>query len=139
MMSKNYTILVGDCKGVDSMVQSYLNSKNYSHVLVYCSGPTCRNLINPNWTVNHIQVQPGIKGRAFYEQKDIAMSNDADYGFAIWDGVSVGTRRNIDRMIASKKYVKIFRSDLNIFETYNAASVSEKGMKKNEPSNQISM
>lgn len=119
MINKNYTILVGDCRGVDTMVQSYLNDKGYNDVVVYCSGGTCRNIVNENWTVNHIPVPPVLKGRSFYEIKDIAMSNDADYGFAIWDGKSVGTNNNINRMANANKYVKVYRSDTNVFETYN--------------------
>lgn len=119
MISKNYTILIGDCNGVDSMVQSYLNEKDYNNVIVYCSGSKCRNLANSDWQVNHISVPAGTKGRAFYEVKDIAMSNDADYGFAVWDGKSVGTWNNVCRMANDNKYVKVFRNDLNKFETYN--------------------
>ena len=36
-------ILVGDCYGIDAVVQKYLESKGFSNVTVYCSGVIPRN------------------------------------------------------------------------------------------------
>ena len=92
------TFLVGDASGVDSLIQRYLNDKEYSNVIVYHSGSKIRNKINPDWQDRAIYVPKGVSGRDFYTAKDEAMTKDCDEGIAIWDGKSVGTKANIDRL-----------------------------------------
>ena len=92
------TFLVGDASGVDSLIQRYLNDKEYSNVIVYHSGSKIRNKINPDWQDKAIYVPKGVSGRDFYTAKDEAMTKDCDEGIAIWDGKSVGTKANIDRL-----------------------------------------
>lgn len=111
-------ILIGDCMGIDTLVQHYLNDIGYDNVHVYCSGSTCRNKINKNWTVVNVIVPPGTYGRDFFAVKDIAMARDADTAFAIWDGKSKGTGANITNMQQQNKPVTIFRIDKNYFESY---------------------
>lgn len=45
--------------------------------------------------IQSINVPTNVCGFEFYRQKDIAMANDADCGFMIWDGKSRGTFSNI--------------------------------------------
>ena len=90
---KGYDVLVGDCDGVDSSVQKYYAGLNYSKVTVYASNGIVRNQ---------------LKGFDFYQQKDIAMAEDADYGFMIWDGNSKGTLNNIVNLLFRNKKVLVY-------------------------------
>lgn len=118
-IEQNYDILVGDCMGIDTLVQQYLNNIGYSNVCVYCSGSRCRNIINPEWNVLHVNVPSGVHGRDFFAIKDTAMVNDADCALAIWDGKSKGTGVNISNMRAQNKPVTIFRIDKDYFEGFH--------------------
>jgi adenine-specific DNA-methyltransferase len=82
-------VLVGDCDGVDRAVQDFLSAAGYTKVRVYHIGPRPRhNCGFPTVAVSGSR----------YEDKDIRMCQEADYGLAIWDGQSPGTRRNIQRV-----------------------------------------
>lgn len=115
-MAENAEILVGDCIGIDSLVQEYLLANDYKNVAVYCSGNKCRNNLG-NWTVIHCQPKNNETGRDFYAVKDKAMCENADKGFAVWDGRSKGTKNNIDHMTLLGKPVIIFRTDKCSFES----------------------
>ncbi len=84
----NSEILIGDAYGIDSLVQAYLYKKDYRNVTVWYSR-ILRNNIG-NWKTIHI---PGG-----FVKRDIAMHSQAEYGLAIWDGKSRGTKRNIEQM-----------------------------------------
>lgn len=116
-VEQRYQILVGDCEGIDTLVQQHLNNIGYNNIRVYCSGKNCRNIINPAWTVLHISAPCGVNGRDFFAVKDAAMARDADFAFAIWDGKSKDTDTNIANMKAQNKPVTIFRTDKNCFES----------------------
>lgn len=91
------TILVGDCYGVDLAVQKYLLEKGYADVVVYCSGEQPRNLVVG--TVHSCAKDAaGLKGRAFQYVKDEAMCKDCDEACGFWDGKSLGTLENANRM-----------------------------------------
>lgn len=107
-------ILVGDCRGVDYLAQSYLKSEKYKNVTVYHSGAICRNKLDPDW--KSMPVPSGARGRAFYTAKDIAACAAADEGIAVWDGISEGTGRNIGQMRAEGRPVRIYRLDEGRFE-----------------------
>ena len=92
-------ILIGDCNGVDALVQRYLANLNYKNVTIYCSGQKPRNYIDKSWKIHSCaELAMGLKGRQFYTVKDIEMSKDCDYGIALWDSKSVGTAENIKRL-----------------------------------------
>lgn len=84
--SKELQVLVGDCWGVDTLAQKYL--EGYPHVIVYHIGQKPRNNIGKWDTVS-------VCGPQW--SKDKKMSEDCDYFFAIWDGKSKGTKNNILR------------------------------------------
>lgn len=107
MMYSNMQILVGDANGVDSLVQDYCNNSWYSKVTVYACEGRARNNIG-QWNVEAIDVPEGYYGRHFYERKDIAMANDCDMGFMIWDGRSIGTLNNIKRLIRYGKICYVY-------------------------------
>lgn len=113
IIGRNDTILIGDCQGIDTLVQEYLLVNAYKNVVVYCSGTRCRNILNPRWTIKRIPVPAGVTGCAFFAVKDKTMANDADYGLAVWDGKSLGTGNNIANMRSQNKTIKIYRTDLH--------------------------
>lgn len=104
---KCFDVLVGDCYGVDTAVQNYLISLNYRNVTVFASNGIARNN-KGNWKVENVVVEEKTKGFDFYRQKDIAMTNAADYGFMIWDGKSKGTLNNIVGLVAQGKKVVVY-------------------------------
>lgn len=97
-------ILVGDCYGVDSCVQEYLESVKYKKVTVCHIGHFPRN----NYGFSSLEIDAtGLTGRFAQTQKDIAMGSDADFGLVIWDGKSKGSERNILQMKDKGKYVAV--------------------------------
>lgn len=95
-------VLIGDADGVDKDAQEYLESCWYGRVTVYACNGKARNNVG-DWEVKTVNVPAGKYGREYYEQKDIAMTNDCDYGLMIWDGKSKGTFNNIKRLIDNRK------------------------------------
>lgn len=132
MVNQNFHILVGDANGIDKALQKYLSEVNYSNVTVYCSGEHCRNNIG-NWSENKIKAENNIKGRKFYTIKDLAMAEDANYGFMIWDGKSLGTIKNILELINRNKKAVVYLSSKKEFinisnkkDAYNLINKSDK-------------
>lgn len=121
IVEKNYTILIGDAKGVDLQVQNYIHKKNYTNVIVYFIGYKTRNNVG-NWKTKGIDSDKNKKGRELYTLKDIAMAEDADYGLMIWDGKSHGTFNNIKEMRnRNKKFFVIIKE--NIMDENNIESI----------------
>lgn len=104
---KGYDVLVGDCYGVDSLAQKFYNDLDYDNVTVYASNGKTRNNIG-KWNVHNVSVASNMRGFDFYRQKDIAMANDADYGFMVWDGKSRGTLCNITTLVEQNKKVLVY-------------------------------
>src|SRR5690554_1976912 len=94
IIGQRLRVVVGDANGADKAFQQYLAAKGYQNVVVYCSGNRCRNNAG-NWPTENVPVAPELKGRYFYIVKDKAMAREADYGFILWDGASVGTFENL--------------------------------------------
>ena len=92
----DFEIIIGDCYGVDRLVQQYLKGKNYSKVIVYYAlfDGNCKPRYHHGFKV------VGIDGN--YIDRDKAMCTIADYGLAIWDGKSKGTKANIERVAKTK-------------------------------------
>jgi hypothetical protein len=89
IMSLDAEILVGDAPGVDLLVQEFLVAEQYVKVCVYFAYAKARNNVGGFKTQN---------GYSSCIERDKAMCQAADYGLAIWDGKSGGTRANIDRV-----------------------------------------
>lgn len=99
--------LIGDCFGADKLVQHYLNNKGYKNVTVYVSGDKARNNVG-GFNEKHIKADD-LTGFEFYRQKDIAMANDEDCGFMLWDSKTKGTACNIRDMREMGKEVLVIR------------------------------
>ncbi|MFH1931890.1 MAG: hypothetical protein ABIN18_09915 [Pseudomonadota bacterium] len=102
IINREYSILIGDAKGVDSLVQKYLLKKKYRNITVHYAGKRIRHNYG-NWNTRKIDSTNNEKGRELYTLKDIAMANDTDYGLMIWDWKSEGTLNNINMMKKSNK------------------------------------
>ena len=123
---RNYTILIGDAKGVDKNIQDMLKADNYKNVEVYHVGPRHRNLADIDCT--DIRIPVDIANEKFFKNgsytreaqmlKDKAMSDDADFGLVIWKdtsknrfgniSVSKGSLNNIYNLLVQDKYVGLF-------------------------------
>ena len=103
-------VLVGDCIGVDTLVQQYMKSAGYTNVKVYHVGAIPRN--NLGFTNIQIPSKSRVYGRAWYQLKDIAMTNDADAGVVFWDGRSKGSLDNIYRLKQQNKPVEVIRKEV---------------------------
>lgn len=96
IMAQGFSILVGDCFGVDLAVQRYLSAKGYRQVTVCHLNARPRH----NLGFNSMQV-PGTR----QTDKDAYMGRTANFGLAVWDGASPGTARNIARVKTKVIYV----------------------------------
>lgn len=92
IMKQNFHILVGDADGIDSLVQQYLKSKDYKSVTVFHAYQKPRNNAGFN----------AVKVNGNYSDRDAFMCVQADFGLAIWDGMSKGTAANIRRVPKTK-------------------------------------
>lgn len=106
LLENGSEILVGDAYGVDSLIQKYCFDKGYKNVTIYTCNYQPRNNLG-SFKTQRISAK-GVFGREFYTQKDIAMSNDCDYAFMIWDSYSKGTLNNINRLIELGKKVDVY-------------------------------
>lgn len=91
-----FEIIIGDAPGVDALIQQYLKLKGYEKVTVYYAmfnGLGCPRNSNDYPTV-------GVAGN--YVDRDTELCAIANYGLAIWDGRSKGTRDNIVKVKRTK-------------------------------------
>lgn len=92
-------ILIGDCYGVDAVVQKYIEYKGFSNVTVYCSGVTPRNNFASSARIRSCaEAAKDLTGSEFQYVKDIQMAADCDQALMIWDGKSKGTAENLKRI-----------------------------------------
>lgn len=93
IMERGFIVFVGDCYGIDTLVQDYLAAKEYRQVVVFHIGEEPRN----NRGFDTVRVSGSRQ-----TDKDAAMAKGAEYGLAIWDGYSPGTARNIAQVARTK-------------------------------------
>jgi hypothetical protein len=108
ILNQNFTILVGDAPGIDTLVQNYCQERNYSNVTVYSIHSPPRYKVK---TFKHKFILPKIESkreRELQQEKDKAMTFDSDYSLVVWDGKSKGSYSNILRAIKNDKKVKVF-------------------------------
>lgn len=99
-------ILIGDCYGVDAVVQKYLEAKEFNNTTIYCSGIIPRNnFVSAAKIHSCTEAAKGLTGSEFQYVKDIQMAADCDQALMIWDGISKGTAENLKRI---KKMAKPF-------------------------------
>ncbi len=116
IIAKGYRILLGDANGADKAMQKYLAEKKYRNVLVFCMGDVCRNNLG-RWETRNIHSKRPRKDFNYYIIKDVLMSEEADYGFMLWDGKSKGTLNNILNLSEQKKKVLVYFTPTKSFYT----------------------
>ena len=107
IVEKRLPILIGDANGADKAVQSYLHSREYEQVEIFCMDGVCRNNVG-NWNTRVVAAARGAKGREYYSTKDEQMANESSIGFMLWDGKSRGTLANISRLVDQQKKVVVY-------------------------------
>lgn len=115
VIHNQFNVLVGDASGVDLQVQKYLVSQNYLKVIVFCTGNTCRNNVG-QWETRHVVAASNSKGFDFYAVKDLQMTQDASYGFMIWDGKSKGTLNNVLNLLHLDKKSLVYFAPTQSFQ-----------------------
>ncbi len=108
IIDKSMGILVGDADGVDSIVQDYCSQLGYSNVTVYSIYNQPRYKVREFGSKYIIPKSDSKKERELQQEKDAAMTIDADYSLVIWDGRSKGSYKNIIRAIDNNKKVKLY-------------------------------
>lgn len=101
IMELQFAIILGDAPGVDKLVQEYLSSQNYPNVKVYFA------LWSGNGKPRNVTGFETVGVAGSYIDRDKMMCSVCNYGLALWDGVSRGTRDNIDR--TGQRKTKIIR------------------------------
>ena len=114
IVAKGLNVIVGDANGADQAVQKYLSEKAYGNVAIFCSGDTPRNNVG-RWATRKIRTNAPPGTAAFYTAKDEAMTEEATIGFMLWDGKSIGTLLNVQRLIEHGKKVVIFVNETKNF------------------------
>ena len=114
-MERGEHIIVGDAHGCDLAFQTYLHSKGYPNVTVYCSGENCRYNIG-SWEEKHISVPEGEEGYEFYKVKDHAMINACDCAMLVWNRKSFATRMYIYHLKELGKPVFAFNEERDCFK-----------------------
>ena len=114
-MESGEHIIVGDAHGCDLAFQTYLHSKEYLNVTVYCSGEKCRFNVG-NWEEKHIDVPEGMEGYEFFREKDLSMIGDCDCAMLVWERRSTATRSYICNLKALGKPVFAFNVERDCFK-----------------------
>ena len=120
IVEHNFNVIIGDAFGADLIIQKYLLSQGYKNVSVYFSSDKIRNNAG-KWNSVRIENPENKTGREMYFFKDIAMAEDADIAFMLWDGKSLGTAKNIERITALGKPFEVLHTNVlqtnSFFET----------------------
>jgi hypothetical protein len=116
IIEKNIAVLIGDANGADKAVQTYLHSRAYENVEVFCMRGNCRNNVG-NWKLREVDSRNGVTGREYYTLKDEQMTKESTVGLMLWDGESRGTLANAARLLHQEKKVVIYLSASREFRT----------------------
>ena len=106
-LNSDAEILVGDADGVDTEIQKFCAAQQYKNVTVFATNGKVRNNVG-NFAVRNVPVDKNAYYKTFFTQKDVAMTDIADYGVAIWDGKSKGTLNNIERLVKQNKPCHVY-------------------------------
>ena len=110
LIASGFTVLIGDANGADRAMQDYLARKGHDKVIVFCTGPTCRNNVG-QWETRHVcPVGKARRDFQYYALKDRKMAEEATYGFVMWDGRSKGSLNNIMSLLEQEKKVVLYFS-----------------------------
>ncbi len=88
-------------------MQDYLFQKAYSNVEVFCAGNICRNNVG-KWPARIVEIEKSARNFQYYAVRDSKMSDEADYGFMLWDGQSKGTLNNVLNLLELHKPALVY-------------------------------
>lgn len=125
LIAQGFLVLVGDANGADRAMQQYLVEKSYPNVLVFCLGDACRNNVG-SWQIRTVTVARHQRDFHYYATRDKEMSEEADYGFMLWDGKSKGTLNNVVSLLERDKSVLVYLSPKKEFFTLKTSHDLEK-------------
>lgn len=117
VIDEGLAVLVGDANGADKAIQKFFAERAYANVTVFFAGSLCRNNLG-NWPMHPVPVKRTERDFQYYAAKDLAMSEEADYGLMIWDGESAGTVNNILNLLERGKKVVVYLSPQKEFLTF---------------------
>ena len=132
IISEGLYVLVGDANGADKAIQKYFSDNAYPNVMVFYAGRACRNNLG-QWPTRAVPVDRTKHDFAFYTAKDVAMSEEADYGFMIWDGESQGTVNNILNLLERGKKVVVYISPEKEFLTFKTPTDANELLSRVDP------
>jgi len=122
---KNIAVLVGDAKGVDTLIQKYFSKTSYDNVTICSIYDTPRNRTSARFKTITVDAAKSIKSeRKRQEIKDEYMTLNSTYSFVIWDGKSKGSFNNIHRALEQKKLLKVFYTK-KIYEDNNGITLKD--------------
>lgn len=107
IVARRLSVVIGDADGADKAVQAYLHQQEYRRVEVFCMNGGCRNNVG-QWPLRAVASRRRRRDRRYYATKDRLMAQEADAGFMIWDGHSVGTLANVARLARQGKTVVVY-------------------------------
>lgn len=120
LIDEGFLVLIGDANGADKAIQKFFAERAYPNVIVFHTGTSCRSNLG-KWRTHSVAVERTERGFAYYAAKDLAMSQEADYGFMIWDGESAGTINNVLNLLERGKKVLVYVSPRKEFLTLRTA------------------
>lgn len=135
--STEYSLLIGDAKGVDMLIQKKCTETNFFDCTIFSVQEIPRNFTSDQFMFEHV-FSDEKNPRKKQEEKDKVMTEKAGKLFVVWDGESKGSYHNILRGLRLKKHVEVFlknrflsQSEItvsnikNIFENNSYFSASE--------------
>ena len=69
IIEQGFPILVGDANGADKAIQTYLLSRRYPKVDVFCTAGDCRNNVG-DWPIRTVPAPAGSRGFDYYAQRE---------------------------------------------------------------------
>lgn len=132
IIAEGLQVLVGDANGADKAIQKFFAEKDYPNVVVFFAGAVCRNNLG-KWATHPVRVDRSERDFRFYAAKDLAMSEEADYGLMMWDGESQGTVNNILNLLERAKKVVVYFSPQKEFLTFNTPADADQLVQHLEP------
>lgn len=114
IQAKGFKVIIGDANGIDKSVQDFYRESGYDEVTVYVTDGVVRNNLG-NWKVVDVSTTEKRGSKKYYHSRDDRLVEDCTIGFAIWNGKSNGTFRNIQKLSESDKPVVVYYTVTSAF------------------------
>jgi hypothetical protein len=111
-------ILIGDAVGIDLALQRFFAAAEYRNVEIFHAGSWCRCNVG-EWPTRAVSVDSDDRDFHYYAAKDAVMSDEADYGFMIWDGESAGTANNVLNLLERRKRAVVYLAPTDSYFTFS--------------------